>query len=166
MSSIGVKDGWRDLVSDFQHYKMYIFWFRMRTTRQLRSMFPVLYHSGWPSLRKWMVVREPSGILLIGAVESSWRRSNGLQKQQGLYCRLVEMSLDKLNTYTSIARRLYSALTSWVHTDHRKVEFQLIVLWISSSLILLAGSHILLILVNDFVRGRFARNFAYKASKL
>ena len=119
MSSIGVKDGWRDLVSDFQHYEMYIFWFRMRTTRQLRSMFPVLYHSGWLSLRKWMVARELSGILLIGAVESSWRPSNGLQKQRGLYYRLVEMSSDKLNTYTSIARRLYLALTSWVNTSQK-----------------------------------------------
>ena len=117
ISSIGVKDGWRDLVSDFQHYEMYIFWFRMRTTRQLRSMFPVLYHSGWPSLRKWMVARELSGILLIGAVESSWRRSNGLQKQRGLYYRWVEMSSDKLNKKASIARRLYLALTSWANTS-------------------------------------------------
>ena len=58
-----------------------------------------------------MVARELSGILLIGAVESSWRPSNGLQKQRGLYYRLVEMSSDQLNTYASIARRLYLAVT-------------------------------------------------------
>ena len=46
-----------------------------------------------------------------------------------------------------------------------KNEFQL-VLWVSSSLILLAQGHFLPFLVNDFVRGSLSWTLSYWTSKL